>query len=609
MSLYDPKPRLKLFVVIVLATITGLGMRLAKLQLIDTKEYTGESRNNAVREKRVTPARGVIYDRNGILMVDNEPTYTIMLTPRYFDEDQIPLLASLVNVEDSVVVQKLAEARDWSPFQPSAAFANVTLDIVSRVEENRYLLPGVTYETTQRRRYLTDGHLGHGLGYIREISRSELERRRADGYRPGDLIGIAGLEKMYEPYLRGETGSEFKLVNIHGREVKPYRDGEEDQHPVSGYDLHLTLDSEVQALAESLFVGKRGSLVAIEPASGEILAFVSKPDIDPRIFSGRVTGEEWSALINTPEDPLFNRATMSGFPPGSTWKPFMALVGLQKGLITENTVYRCRGGYRLGNRVFKDHNGKVHGPITVKRALQESCNSFFFNLMMQLDVDEFHKWGTTFGFGNTVDFDIAEQDAGLMPDSAYYNRVYPRGWTAGYSINLGIGQGDMLVTPLQLARYTAAIANYGNMKAPHMVRSIQHSETGEIVDLDLPADHQIPVERSNFEIVREGMKMVMEHGSGRWAQIPNIDSGGKTGTAQAPGDRDDHSLFVMFAPFDDPKIALAVMVENGGFGATQAAPIATVVAEYYLTRTLTPTGKWRKDQVMTLESQPLEESQ
>ena len=392
MSLYDPKPRLKLFVVIVLGVVTLLGMRLAKLQIIDTKEYSGESRSNAVREKRVTPARGVIYDRNGILMVDNEPTYTIMLTPRYFNEEQIPLLADLVGEEDSVVVQKLNEAKEWSPFQPSAAFANVTLDIVSRVEENRYLLPGVTYETTQRRRYLTDGHLGHGLGYVREISRQELDRRRTDGYRPGDLIGIAGLEKMYEPYLRGETGSEFKLVNIHGREVKAYRDGEEDEDPVSGYDLHLTLDSEVQALAESLFVGKRGSLVAIEPETGEILAFVSKPDIDPRIFSGTVTGEEWLELINTPEDPLFNRATMSGFPPGSTWKPFMALVGLQKGLITENTVYRCRGGYRLGNRVFKDHNGKVHGPITVKRALQESCNSFFFHLMMQMDVDEFHHW-------------------------------------------------------------------------------------------------------------------------------------------------------------------------------------------------------------------------
>ena len=609
MSLYDPKPRLRLFVVIVLLVVAGLGLRLAKLQILDTKEYTGESRNNAVREKRVAPARGVIYDRNGILMVDNEPTYTIMLTPRYFDESRISLLADLVGVEDSVIVARLQDAREWSPFQPSSAFANVTLDVISRVEENRYLLPGVTYETTQRRRYLSEGHMGHGLGYVREISRRELDRRRADGYRPGDLVGIAGIEKTYEPYLRGEIGSEFKLVNIHGREVKSYRDGAEDEEPVSGYDLHLTLDSEIQALAESLFVGKRGSLVAIEPATGEILAFVSKPDIDPRIFSRPVTADEWSAMVNTREDPLFNRATMSGFPPGSTWKPFMALVGLQKGLITEDTVYRCRGGYRLGNRVFKDHNGKVHGPISVKRALQESCNSFFFNLMMQIDVDDFHDWGTTFGFGRTVALDIAEQDGGLMPDSAYYNRVYPRGWTAGYSINLGIGQGDMLVTPLQLARYTAAVANFGLMKPPHLVRSIIHSETGEHVELSLADDHRIPIDRSNFEIVRDGMKMVMENGSGRWAQIPGIDSGGKTGTAQAPGDRDDHSLFVMFAPFDNPQIALSVMVENGGFGATQAAPIASVVAEYYLNRKLTATGNWRKTQVMTLQSQPLDENQ
>ena len=431
MSLYDPKPRLKIFVVLVLLVVTVLGLRLAQLQIVDTKEYSGESRNNAVREKRVVPARGVIYDRNGILMVDNEPTYTVMLTPRYFNEERIGILADLVEVEDSIVVRKLKEAREWSPFQPSVAFSNVSLDIISRVEENRYRLPGVTYATTQKRRYLSDGHIGHGLGYVREISRRELEQRRVDGYRPGDLVGIAGLEKTYESFLRGEVGSEFKMVNIHGREVKQYRDGAEDQTPVSGYDLHLTIDSRIQALAESLFVGKRGSLVAIEPSTGEILSFVSKPDIDPRIFSGPVSAEEWSSLVNAPEDPLFNRATMSGIPPGSTWKPFMALVGLQKGLITENTVYRCRGGYRLGNRVFKDHQGKVHGNITVKKALQESCNSFFFNLMMQMDVNEFHEWATSFGFGKTFRLDIPEQNQGLIPDSSYYNRVYPRGWDLG----------------------------------------------------------------------------------------------------------------------------------------------------------------------------------
>lgn len=597
--------RVRLFIGIVVVMLGLLGLRLAKLQIIDASAYTGESRNNAVREERVLPARGLLYDRNGVLMVDNEPTYTIMLTPRYFDPARTGLLASLLGVPDSLVTARLQEARAWSAFKPSPAFHEVPFDVLGRILEHRPDLPGVSYEIRPKRRYLTPARASHALGYVREITEADLRKRRTEGYRTGDLIGQAGVEKYYESALRGRLGSAFKLVNVHGLVVKSYQDGREDIPPVNGYDLHLTLDSRLQALAESLYVGKRGGAVALDPRTGDILALVSEPDYDPDVFSRSVSRELWDYLNNSPEKPMFNRATMSGMPPGSTWKPFMALMALQEGIIDENTVITCTGGYRLGNRVFHDHGGHAHGPIRVREAIEQSCNTFFFTVMMRTDVNTWHRWARQFGFGQRIPMDLTEQYPGIIPDSAYFNRTYPRGWTAGYTINLGIGQGNMVVTPMQLARYVAAVANGGTLYTPHLVAYLEHPDTHEIVRPDtLPVTH-LPIDPAYFEIVREGMERVMEQGTGAGVRIPGIPSGGKTGTAQASGGREDHSLFVMYAPADNPRIALAVLVENGGFGATQAAPIASLLAEQYLTGGISPARRWLKEYVETLKSEPL----
>jgi penicillin-binding protein 2 len=373
---------------------------------------------------------------------------------------------------------------------------------------------------------------------------------------------------------------------------------------VSGYDLYLTLDSKVQALAESLFVNKRGGAVAIDPRTGGLIALVSKPDYDPRIFSKKISPETWKYLTESPDKPMFNRATQSGVMPGSTWKPFMALMALEEGLITENTVITCTGGYRLGGRLFRDHAGHAHGPITVKQAIQHSCNTFFFTLMMRTDVNTFHHWATAFGFGKSEAADLTEQSSGLIPDSAYYNRAYPRGWTSGYSINLGIGQGDMLVTPLQLARYIASIANRGTLVTPHLVHELRHPETGETMVPERDPARTVPVHPDHFEVVKQGMRLVMEKGTGVSAQVPGISSGGKTGTAQNPHGK-DHSVFVLFAPLDDPQIAIAVLVENGGFGATQAAPIASLMAEQYLTGQIIPQRIPMITRTMSLASEEL----
>ena len=587
----EHRTRVRIFAGVVLVVLGILGIRLVQLQLVDTEVYTGESRSNAIRKRTVPPARGVIYDRTNTLLVANEPSYTIRLTPYYFDPEKTALLADLLAVSDSLVTQRLKEARAWSPFRPSRSFRAVSFGTFSKIQEHLYELPGVSYEVEQKRHYHTEARLTHGLGYLREIGPRALDER--PDYRQGDRVGQLGLEESYEDELRGRPGSEYELVNVRGMEVESYRNGAEDQRPQSGYDLQLTVDHNVQALAESLFVNKRGSAVALDPNTGGILAMVSAPNFDLGLFSQTIEGAVWDSLRTHPAKPLFNRATMSGIPPGSTWKPFMSLIALEEGLITANTRLDCPAGYRLGRRIFRNHGGEDFGRITVKKALEVSCNTFYYELMQRLDVDTLHDWALKFGFGQRVPIDIRDQQPGLIPDSSYYNRTYGTGrWTAGYTVNLGIGQGDMSVTPVQLARYATAIANGGTLHPLHLVKEMRHSGTGEVLRPNLPPPEQIPIDATHFATVREGMRRVMEEGTGRFVQIPDTTSGGKTGTAQNPHG-EDHSLFIMYAPAEDPQIAIAVMVENAGYGATAAAPIASLMAEQYLNGEI-DTSVWQR---------------
>ncbi len=570
--------RVRIYAGVVLVVFLILGVRLAQIQVINPESEAVAG--NAVRERPVEAARGAIYGRDGTLLADNRPTYTIRLTPRYFDRSKIPLLADLLGVPDTTVARKLKEAREWSAFRPSRSFREISFDTFSRVQEHLYELPGVSHEIELRRRYHTDANLAHTLGYVREIGDAALAQLNEKGYRPGDYVGKTGLEKTYESALRGKRGSKFVLVNVHGTEVMPYENGEKDEPPVGGYDLHLALDTDVQVLAESLFVGKRGAAVALDPDNGEILSFVSKPDFSPSLFSRSVSDAAWDSLRSIRSDPLYNRATQSGFPPGSTWKPFMALVALETGILTKTEPLDCPAGYRLGNRVFKNHNGQDEGMITVRKALEVSCNTFFYQVMEEMSLGTWRTWATEFGFGQKVPLDVGEQAPGLLPDSSYFDRVYGQ-WTEGYLINLGIGQGDMSTTPLQLARYAAALGNEGTLPTPHFVRKMIHPQTGETRRPDVASPENIPIDSTHFHTVKQGMRRVMTDGTGQWVQIPGIPSAGKTGTAQNPHG-EDHSLFIMFAPYDDPEIAIAVAVENAGYGATAAAPIASLMAEKYL---------------------------
>ncbi len=598
----ENRTRTRIFVILICAVLGILTLRLGKIQILDTSTYTGESRNNAIRERRILPARGAFYDRNGVLMVDNELAYTVLVTPRYFDEANISFLATLLNLPDSLVANRYQEARNWNSFRPSWIERGVSFDVLSRVMENHHLLPGVSYEVDQKRLYMTSARAAHALGFIRQISRSDLKTRRAEGYRPGDLIGQTGLERNYERRIRGSLGSEFNLVNSRGQVIESYLNEAEDIAPISGFNLELTLDSEVQALAESLFVNKRGAVVALEPSTGEIITFLSAPDYDLETFTRAVSPEAWRFLRESEEKPLFNRASMSMLPPGSTFKPFIALLALESGVITPSSTVTCPGYHPIGQgRIFKCMH--VHGTIAVQQAIRESCNTFFFEMMRRIDVNTFSRFANRFGFGERSEVDIGEQDAGLIPDSAYFNRVNPGGWTVGTPMNLGIGQGDMGVTPLQLARYIAALGNGGVLPTPHLLRRAYHPDTGEIVYPDIPEPVNLDLNPRFMEIVRNALREVVEETS-PWLQIPNVSSAGKTGTVQNSRG-DDDAVYVLFAPFDNPRIAIAVMVENAGFGSMSAGPIASFLAEKYLTGTISPTRNWLFQQVLDTASGPL----
>jgi len=583
----------------VISSIFVLVLQLFRLQVIEQQDHSEVADGNALRNIRVVPARGSIYDRNGIVLVHNIPKYTVTLTPTHFDESHIQRLAQHLDLPDSVVTQRLENARKYNPYQPSPAFSNVSFEQYSRISEDAYLLSGVGTQINHRRHYPTEARISHALGYIGEISLNEMLSIRADSdsllYRQGDFLGKTGVERSYEPWLRGVPGVARRWVNIHGLEVMTYAQGQADQKPREYYDLHLALDSRVQELAESLFVNKRGAAVALDPNDGSIIALVSKPDYALELFDDGIQSDIWRDLIGHTEKPLYNRATMNLMPPGSTWKPFMALFALSEGLLGEHgheaTIY-CPGYHPAGRgRVFRCLD--VHGSMNVVDAIRYSCNTFFFELARRMNISAFHEFANEFGFGTESPFDLREQTSGLIPDSAYFSSS-PNYIRQNLRMNLGIGQGDMGVTPLQLARYTSALANGGTLHPPHLLSHFVSPETGESYPLsDLSESVELPVDTLHMNLVRRGMRLVMENGTGVMSQIPGIPSAGKTGTSQASGGLNDHSVFIMFAPFDDPQIALAVQCENTGDGSHCAAPIASLLAEQYLKGDIPPS--WQKN--------------
>ncbi len=551
--------------------------RLYQLQLIYRVEYGKKSEENSIRTVPREPVRGYIYDRTGRLVVDNRPAFTVTVMPFEFDRGNTSFLASLLNLDPEFIRERLDEGEAFSRFVPVKIKRDIDFRTLSALEENRERLPGVDYQVESKRWYTTPARAAHVLGYTKEISEAQLEAHPAD-YAPGDVIGSTGLEARYEDALRGKKGAEFSTVNVRGQVIGRFENGKSDVPPVEGSDLILTMDFGLQALAESLMTDKRGALVALDVRTGGILAIVSKPDYDLSMLSGVTPSELWQTLNTDEAAPMFNRATLSRYPPGSTFKMVLAIAALEQKIVSPSWRITCGGSYRVGKKIFKDLH--VHGSVDMTEAIQRSCNVYFYQLMMKTGLDNWAHYAEEFGFGELTGIDITEENPGLLPSTDYMDRRYGAGgWTKGYLPSLGIGQGDVGVTPLQNACYAMALATKGEYHQPHLVAATFNKQTRQFDTLTFPS-RTITLSPDTWRIVREGMRRaVMEPGgTGGLARVKGVEVAGKTGTAQNPP-RPDHAWFIGFAPFDNPQIAIAVIVENAGFGGTAAAPIAGMCIE------------------------------
>lgn len=557
--------------------------RLFQLQILEYETYGPLSKANSLRQEVVNPARGLIYDRDGKLLVDNEPIYSITITPARYDKKNTAILAELMDVPVEEVEKRVQKARNYSWHRSSRLFTEVNFKTFSMIQENIWKLPGIGHQIESKRHYPIDSlRASHIFGYLREVSQQEY--LNMNSYHLGDKIGKSGLEMVYEEHLRGELGTEYILINAMGQNLGPYKDGAIDEAPKKGSDLYTTLDTDLQLLAEDLMKGKRGAVVAMDPNDGGILSMTSSPQYDVRKLSGRIDSDYWQAINSDTTDPLFNRAISAQQPPGSTFKPLMALMGLEMGIITPQTVIDNPGYYYRGRR-YNDHADP--GKYNVVKAIQESSNTFFFWMMNKIaltkGINRWHDLASSFGLGKRNNIDLPNESAGILPDSTYLNRILGEGrWGIGDQLSLGIGQGFLSTSPLQIALMTAIIANGGYKVQPHLLQSIKKNDGSTL--LTDPQKEKIDwVNEEDLDIVKEGMHRVVTKGTGRYyADLDSIEVAGKTGTAQNPHG-EDHGWFICFAPVDNPQIAVAVLIENGGYGSISAAPVASLLVEKYLT--------------------------
>lgn len=565
------------FVMIVLFALLFIG-RLAQLQIIQGPAFKSQSEAQAIKKVRILPYRGNMYDRNGNMIVKNEGSFSVTLTPNDFKRESMPLLAEILKLDSNIIYEEIKNNRKYSRFTPIRIYRDASPEIVAQIEEYNELLPGIDILTDSKRLYDLDANMPHILGYTREISAKQLENKSF--YNPGDIVGQTGLESSYENELRGKEGFEIIAVNNFGQRVDAFGGAKNYISASNGYDLYLSIDIRLQKIAEELLKGQKGALVAIDVNTGEILAIASKPDYDIRQFTGKIPAELYSKLSTSKDKPLFHRAVMAQYPPGSTWKMLIALAGLQEGIITKSSTFLCVGGFKIGQHFIKCHG--AHGNIAVERAIQGSCNAYFNQLAIKLGFEKFYEYGKLFGFGMHSGLDLPSEKSGLLPSREYLENRYGKyAVSSGRLANFGIGQGEILVTPVQMAVYTAAIANNGIRIQPHVVKAVNNHLVNKIEEIDY-SKVQLPIDKKHFEVIKKSMFDVVNTGGGTAgsARLWDVDICGKTGTAQNPHGK-DHAWFVSFAPYKNPEIAVVVFVENAGFGGDVAAPIARKFYDAY----------------------------
>lgn len=603
---YSLEKRKFVIIGLLLVFIVIFLIRLLELQVFDDK-YKENADSNAFLRKTIYPSRGLIYDRNGKLIVYNQPAYDVMIIPREVkDFDTIDFCQTL-RITPEELRQRFADMRNprknpnYSSYTQQVLITHISAQNYGRLQEKLYRFPGFFVQKRILRKYDLPV-AANILGDIREVNAADIEKDNY--YKPGDYTGDLGIEKSYETYLRGIKGQEILIRDAHGRIQGKYENGDKDIAPVSGHDLKLSIDIQLQEYGEKLMQNKIGAIVAIEPSTGEILALVTSPSYDPSLLVGRNRGKNYRALVNNKMKPLFDRAIMAAYPPGSTFKPTQGLIFLQEGIINTHTMFPCYHGYINGGLKVGCHSHE--SPISLLPAIRTSCNAFFCWGLKSM-IDRRSKYGSVsnafeiwknymveMGYGYKLNVDLPGESRGFIPNSKFYNKIYgEKRWSANTVISIAIGQGEILATPLQIANLSATIANRGYYYTPHVVKEI----SGMRLQEKYTTQHHPHINKEYYQDIVEGMRMAVTGGTCRQAQFGNVAVCGKTGTAQNPHGR-DHSAFMGFAPMDNPKIAVCVYVENAGFGATFGVPIGGLMMEMYMNRKIAPNRKYIEERML-----------
>ncbi len=568
------------FVIALFALLFG---RLFYLQILNYQQLGSISTTNSIRRIWVQPPRGRLIDRNGVIMVDNQALYTVKIVPSEFKKERTDFLAWLMQKPAEEVREIIRKGSAFNRYSATIISRNLDAVAIARVSENLWQLPGVHIETDNKRLYPDSLFGSHLFGYLRSIPREKLEELSEQGYTQDDKIGFSGLEKFYEEELKGQKGMRFEMVTPLGKYAGRYDDGKNDIPSIKGSDLYLSVDAGLQELAEQLLrkTGKSGAVVAIDPSNGGVLALASAPDYDLDIFNGSTDRKGWNDIVTSPQKPLFNRSVQAVYPPGSVYKMILAMAALEEGKMDPAKKILDNGAFVFGHRRFLSNEGKGHGWVDMREAITVSSNVYFYNLIFNVGFDDWTKYGAMFGFGSKTGIDLPGERNGLLPSTEYYDKRYGENrWTKGYLVSLAIGQGELGTTPVQLAAYAAALANKGTLFQPHIVSGYRDTATGEYFSYEYDKQ-QLPVSQATFNLIHDGMVGVVERGTGTLAKVEGVTVAGKTGTAQNPHGK-DHAWFIAFAPVENPKIAMAVLVENAGFGGAISAPIARELIRYYI---------------------------
>lgn len=587
-NLYRRVYALSIAVVIVFAILLG---RLWFLQFIESERLQEMSENNRLRFIPVASSRGVLLDRNGKVLVNNTPSFSLAVIPNEIKDRDYLLntMARVLRTDRGELLEKLEKGKGRARYFPIILASGIDRDQLEYFEENSLRLTGIDIEVKPVREYPGGSFASHLLGYIGEISEKEISQQEFADYNPGDYIGKSGIERSFEKYLHGEDGGRQIEVDARGRYLRTIS----ETLPINGQSIMLTIDHDLQKTTEKALGDKAAAAVVMEVNTGEILAFASAPGFDPALFAGRMPPEKWKSYLDDKRHPLENKALKGQYPPGSTFKMITALAGLSEGLIDENTTVNCKGEYQVGNTKFRCWNKKGHGQVNLKGAMRESCDVYFYMLGERLGVDRIAAYARQFGLGEAMGSGLENEKSGFVPTSQWKEKKFGKKWFRGETLPVSIGQGYLLMTPIQLAAMTAGVATDGKVYRPHLVKKIIDRDGKTIKEFLPEVLHKVDLKPENFRKVKEGLLAVVNepHGTGAAARLYEVKVAGKTGTSQVVKMKDtkgpvayqyrDHALFVAFAPYDKPEIAVSVVVEHGEHGGGAAAPVAGQILRKY----------------------------